>query len=394
MPGVSKVSDGSGISGVEDLVRSDAALLEDDLAAFLASLTTPPARQGQGSSATESLYDAVLGRSLYAPVADAVGSKVGQEALAPAAGAPAGRAPLRPSMVFWAYRNYRGFPGEAGEEDSGADLDAVRRAAVAVRVLLKAAVALDDIQDGSGIRYGEPALHVTHGIPLALNTGSLLITAALEHAAEPAVVRSLLESVRRGLTGQAVDVSTRTALTRAELVAAPLGERIAFWESMAALKTGTLFWMPLDAAVAALGVVEDERRVLDEAMRDLGLASQLFNDLTDFVPGYGGRQTHEDFGQLSNRVFLELLDSAPAGPRASGELVGARLKEFVLGHPDLRETLLRLAAEAVELKRSAMEAVRGVCRSERSARYFDVTIERKGHLIDRLHATLLKGEDA
>ncbi|MCX4780679.1 polyprenyl synthetase family protein [Streptomyces sp. NBC_01264] len=374
----------SDISGVEAVVRSDAALLEEDLAAFLASLVTPPA--------PESVYEAALARSLYGPVADAVGSKVGQEALAPAAGAPACRAPLRPSMVFWAYRNYRGFPDEAGE--AAEDLAAVRRAAVAVRVLLKAAVALDDIQDGSGVRYGEAALHVTHGVPLALNTGSLLIAAALEHAADPAVVRSLLQSVGRGFTGQAVDVSTRTALTRAQLLAAPLGERVAFWESMAALKTGTLFRMPLDAALAALGVVEDERRVLDEAMRDLGLASQLFNDLTDFVPGFGGRGTHEDYGQLSNRVFLELLDSAPAGRRASGELVGAGLKEFVLGHPELRATLLRLAAQAVELKRSAMEAVRGVCRGERSARYFEVTIERKGHLVDRLHTTLQKGEDA
>ncbi|MGW1772806.1 polyprenyl synthetase family protein [Streptomyces sp. NPDC002104] len=369
------------------MVRSDAALLEDDLAAFLATLV-------RGQSAPESVYEAALARSLYGPVADAVGSKAGQQALAPTAAAPAGRAPLRPSMVFWAYRNYRGFPGAAGEEVATAELAAVRRAAVAVRVLLKAAVALDDIQDGSGIRYGEPALHVAHGIPLALNTGSLLITAALEHAADPAVVRSLLRSVARGFTGQAVDVSTRTELTRAELLAAPPAERVAFWESMAALKTGTLFWMPLDAAVAALGVVEDERRVLDEAMRDLGLASQLFNDLTDFVPGFGGRATHEDFGQLSNRVFLELLGSAPAGPGAPGELVGAGLKEFVLGHPDLRGTLLRLAREAAGLKRSAMEAVRGVCRSERSARYFDVTIERKGHLIDRLHATLLEGEGA
>jgi hypothetical protein len=32
--------------------------------------------------------------------------------------------------------------------------------------------------------------------------------------------------------------------------------------------------------------------------------------------------------------------------------------------------------------------VRGVCRSDRSAAYFDLTIERKGHLIDRLYATV------
>ncbi|WP_328300513.1 polyprenyl synthetase family protein [Streptomyces sp. NBC_00435] len=374
------------VSGVETVVRGDAALLEEDLAAFLGSLVTA----GAGPGAQASVYDAALLRSLYAPVADAVGSKVGQEALAPAAGAPVGRAPLRPSMVYWAYRNYRGFPGGAGEEADPADLAAVRRAAVAVRVLLKAAVAIDDIQDGSGMRYGEAALHVAHGVPLALNTGTLLITAALEHAAEPAVVRSLLRAVGQGLTGQAVDISTRTSRTRAELMAAPRGERVEFWESMAALKTGTLFRMPLDAAVAALGVVEEERCTLDGAMRGLGLASQLFNDLAGFVPELGFARTHEDFDQLSNRVFLELLDSAPAAQRASGELAGERLKAFVLGHRDLRETLVSLAAEAVALKRAAKAAVHSVCRSELSARYFDVTIERKGYLIDRLYRAVLE----
>ncbi|NUL15187.1 polyprenyl synthetase family protein, partial [Streptomyces lunaelactis] len=142
--------------------------------------------------ASHSVYEAALRRSLYAPVADAVGSKVGQEALSPAAGAPGGSgasAPLRPAMVYCAYRNYRGFPDEAGDESAAsADLAVVRRAAVAVRILLKAAVALDDIQDGSGVRYGEAALHVTHGVPVALNTGSWLITTALRHAGDPAVV--------------------------------------------------------------------------------------------------------------------------------------------------------------------------------------------------------------
>ncbi|MFJ4781420.1 polyprenyl synthetase family protein [Streptomyces sp. NPDC088762] len=379
--------------GVEAVVRGDAALLEEDLAGFLGSLTVAPAGAHRGpaasASASASVYEAALRRSLYEPVADAVGSKVGQEALPPAAGAPgSGRAPLRPSMVYWAYRNYRGFPDEPGHEACAADLAAVRRAAVAVRILLKAAVALDDIQDGSGIRYGEAALHVTHGIPLALNAGSWLITAALGHAADPAVVASLLRAVGEGLTGQAVDMSTRSPATRAELMAAPHAARVEFWEATAALKTGTLFRMPLDAAVAALGVAPDERRALDDAMRRLGLASQLFNDLTDFVPELGGANTHEDFDGLGNRVCLELLDSAPPAPHAPGEPAGPWLKPFVLGHPKLEETLLALAAEAVELKRAAKEAVHAVCRSERSAAYFDVTIERKGHLIDRLYRTV------
>ncbi|WP_078651416.1 polyprenyl synthetase family protein [Streptomyces xylophagus] len=357
------------MTGVEAVVRGDAALLEDDLAEFLGSLTA-------SARAATSVYDAALRRALYEPVADAVGSKVGQQALPPTPGAPGGRAPLRPSMVYWAYRNYRGFPEEA---ENASDFAVIRRTAVAVRILLKAAVALDDIQDGSDVRYGEPALHTTHGTPLALNTGAWLIMSALRHAADPAVVDSLVRSVGAGLTGQAVDMSSRTALTRAELMSAPRATRVDFWESTAALKTGTLFWMPLDAAVAGLRVVEDERLALDGAMRQLGLASQLFNDLTDFVPELGGANTHEDFDGLGNRVLLELLDDAPPGQD---------FKPYVLGHPRLERMLLALAEEAVALKRAAKDAVHGVCRSERSAGYFDVTIERKGHLIDRLLTTV------
>lgn len=162
---------------------------------------------------------------------------------------------------------------------------------------------------------------------------------------------------------------------------------MAYWESLAALKTGTLFRMPLDSALAGLRVVDDEQYVLDAAMRQLGLASQLFNDLTDFVPEFGGGRIHEDYDGLSNRVFLELLDpesSQSAQPSLSGEA----LKSYVLGHPKLESTLLALAAEAVLLKREAKESVYRVCRSDRSAAYFDLTIERKGHLIDRLHETL------
>ena len=368
-----------GVTGVEAVVRSDAALLEDDLAEFLDALTAP-------ARAPVSVYDAALRRALYEPVADALGSKVGQQALPPTPGAPGGRAPLRPSMVYWAYRNYRGFPEESEgfpeQAETVSDFAVIRRTAVAVRILLKAAVALDDIQDGSDVRYGEPALHATHGAPLALNAGAWLIMSALRHAADPAVVDSLVRSVGSGFTGQAADMSSRTALTRAELLAAPRATRVDFWESTAALKTGTLFWMPLDAAVAGLRVVEDDRLALDGAMRQLGLASQLFNDLTDFVPEFGGANTHEDFDGLGNRVFLELLDENGDSPP------GEDFKPYVLGHPRLQRTLLALAEEAVALKRAAKDAVHGVCRSERSAAYFDVTIERKGHLIDRLLATV------
>ncbi|MFG2991705.1 hypothetical protein ACGFZK_20835 [Streptomyces sp. NPDC048257] len=268
-------------AGIEAVVRGDAALLEDDPAGFLGSLTAAPVRVRSGAAA--SAYEAALRRCLYEPVADAVGSKVGQEALPPAAGAPGSGGP--PAASFDGVLGLPQLPGlsrRGGRDASSADLAAVRRAAVAVRVLLKAAVALDDIQDGSGVRYGEAALHVTHGIPLALNAGSWLITAALEHAGDPTVVAGLVRAVGHGLAGRG----------------------------------------------------------------------------------------------LGNRVFLELRGRC-------ARRVGRPGAETIRpGRPRLQETLPGLAAQAVELKRAAKDAVHGVCRSERGAAYFDVTIERKGHLID------------
>jgi geranylgeranyl pyrophosphate synthase len=201
-------------------------------------------------------------------------------------------------------------------------------------------------------------------------------------------VAALVRSVRDGFTGQAADLAARSTTTRAELLAAPPEERVRFWQSVAERKTGTLFRMPLDAALAALDVVEEERHTLDEAMRQLGLASQLFNDLTDVVPEFGGANTHEDFAGLGNRVFLELLGDEDIGSDGEGVPGPAALKAYVLEHPQLQQKLLDLSAEAAELKQTAKKLVHEVCTSPSAAAYFDLTIDRKGHVIDRLYAML------
>jgi len=51
----------------------------------------------------------------------------------------------------------------------------VKRAAVAVECFHKASLVHDDIEDDDDVRYGEASLHRRHGIPVALNTGDLLL---------------------------------------------------------------------------------------------------------------------------------------------------------------------------------------------------------------------------
>ncbi|MFQ6326713.1 polyprenyl synthetase family protein [Nocardia sp. CWNU-33] len=357
-------------------VRGDSELLETDLRVFLAELTVS-ASKVVGAAYGPRELDTALRQAFHDPITDALGSKVGQEALRPAGGPG-----FRPSIVYWVFRNYRGF---ASTGEAAADLAVIRRVAVAVRILLKAAVVLDDIEDGSAVRYGEPALHATHGVPLALNTGAWMVLAALRHTQTPAVVGYLVQAVENGFIGQSIDMSTRLAEVRREIVAAQVSDRVKFWESVATLKTSTLFRMPLNAAATALRVPEEELTVLDDAMRQLGLASQIFNDLTDFVPEFGGANTHEDFDGLTNRVCLELLGAEPALSELGADMVGERLKTFTLGHPGFGATLVELAAQAVDLKEKAKSRIHQLCRSTDSATYFDMTIDRKGHVMERLH---------
>jgi len=53
--------------------------------------------------------------------------------------------------------------------------DDLRKLCIAVECFHKASLIHDDIEDGDTERYGESALHVEHGVPIALNVGDLLL---------------------------------------------------------------------------------------------------------------------------------------------------------------------------------------------------------------------------
>lgn len=88
--------------------------------------------------------------------------------------------------------------------------------AVALELFQNFALVHDDIEDGSLVRRGKPALHRLHGVPLALNAGDLLfglVYEALAHneallGAEQAfrVQGQFAEVFRRTFEGQAMDI--------------------------------------------------------------------------------------------------------------------------------------------------------------------------------------------
>lgn len=138
---------------------------------------------------------------------------------------------------------------------------------------------IDDIQDGSRLRRGRESLHVTHGVPLAINVGNWMYFAALERLAglelPPATYRELmwrsLQVFKLGHEGQALDLSLRVAQLPQNMVAEVV-ERISTW------KTGSFTelaaWV---GATVAGGSAEVVKAIADFGL-NLGLALQMRND--------------------------------------------------------------------------------------------------------------------
>jgi geranylgeranyl diphosphate synthase type II len=114
---------------------------------------------------------------------------------------------LRPSLCLATARAFGALPHEA------------LFAAAFIELFHNASLVLDDIQDESEERRGRPALHVQHGVPLALNAGSMLLLLSLRpllasqpHLGPSLTLRILQETERSAselAEGQALELGWR-----------------------------------------------------------------------------------------------------------------------------------------------------------------------------------------
>lgn len=139
---------------------------------------------------------------------------------------------------------------------------------------------VDDIEDGSASRRGNPTLHESHGVPLALNAGNALYflpmvgleAMGLSAEAELAIRRELALAMSRCHAGQALDLY-------ATLERVPAHEVPELVESIAALKTGSLM-----ASAAKLGAIAagGSAKLVDALGAfgcELGICLQILDDL-------------------------------------------------------------------------------------------------------------------
>ena len=167
----------------------------------------------------------------------------------------------------------------------GGDPDRAATAAAAIEHFHSAALIHDDIADEAELRRGEPCLHLTEGLGLAINMGDLALSMVngpvvndplLEDAVKVRVIKELIAMTCRTVEGQALDIGWardgRYDITPEDYL------------TMAIHKTAHYSGAVPLAVGAIVGGADDE---IVEALRsyglDTGLAFQIQDDLLNLV---------------------------------------------------------------------------------------------------------------
>jgi len=262
---------------------------------------------------------------------------------------------VRPLLAIWMARAF-GAPERAHDED-------VLRISACVEILHAASLAVDDVQDGSLERRGEPSLHAVFGMPLALNAGSWCYFAAVAWLQDPALRDLALATLVRCHEGQGLDLSHGRADVVDALFDAPHAERLAFYDATARCKTGALMEFVSEACGRVLGLSQSTTAAATRALEIYGRAFQILDDVKNFVPSLSGSKTYEDLAQgLRNRVCLHLVGALDATEReaARRQCRQGTFRDFVLGAPELAGALSTTLAEGDALREEAATLLRSL----------------------------------
>jgi geranylgeranyl diphosphate synthase type II len=267
--------------------------------------------------------------------------------------------PFLAAAVFEALRPDRGGPTSPTLE----------RLAVAVECFHKASLVHDDIEDGDLERYGEPTLCGSHGIPVALNVGDLLIGegyrliagSGLEPEALVQAVSAAAASQRLLCQGQGAELAWSREPAR-------LASRQVL--EIFRLKTAPAFDVALQLGAIAAGRHADVTDVLRRFAEAIGIAYQIKDDLEDLL---------DDAGLVRDAAARPSVVLALAAERARGadrELLGS----LVSGAPVPGAT-----AESIRA------AVRTAKADEKAALLLEAYKEQAVRALDELHDATLKG---
>lgn len=176
--------------------------------------------------------------------------------------------------------------------------------AVSVECFHKASLIHDDIEDNDDTRYGKETIHSEYGIPIAINTGDLLIGEGYRLIAEsnlsPETIRECILITSRGHRALSVGQG-------AELSATSKGEIPSVTDTLKIFenKTAAAFKVSLLLGASAGEADKEVLKILDWFSHNVGIAYQLKDDLSDYHGSNGDIEIRR-FSILLSMVFEKL----------------------------------------------------------------------------------------
>lgn len=169
---------------------------------------------------------------------------------------------------------------DQGKSSEAVAKDLCTKGAFIIESLHAASMVIDDIEDQSMERRGEPTLFRQVGMPVALNAGNWLYFWPLERMQswklpekqELAIFRCVTESLVRAHFGQAIDVGVPIDSLPQEKVAATC---LASME----LKTGAFMGLACSLGAILASASDSDRALLEEFGVAFGIALQMFDDI-------------------------------------------------------------------------------------------------------------------
>ncbi|HTX72131.1 MAG TPA: polyprenyl synthetase family protein [Rectinemataceae bacterium] len=179
---------------------------------------------------------------------------------------------------------------------------------------------VDDIEDGADMRRGGPAIHILHGIDVAVNAGNLLYFLPLvliDRFEAPESVRLELHAryglhMRRLHLGQALDITWHRDHRR-------IPDRDSYL-AMCALKTGVLARAAAEFGAVAAGASRESAGKLGDIFEGAGVAFQILDDVRNLRSGNPGKKRGDDI--VEGKKSLPVILACAAQPQLHAELLG------------------------------------------------------------------------
>jgi geranylgeranyl pyrophosphate synthase len=192
----------------------------------------------------------------------------------------------RPFITLATYDALTG--GRATQRDGDKTIagwtSSVKRTAMSIETFHKASLVHDDIEDDDPFRYGEQTIHHRYGTPTAINIGDYLIGMGYRFVSTESrtlgadvtadILDVLAEAHTRLSEGQGAELLWRDALDKRLKPIDAL--------KIYALKTSPAFEAAMLSGIRMAQPIDDYRQPVKQFARNLGVAFQILNDLSDW----------------------------------------------------------------------------------------------------------------